>query len=153
MSSQLTKAALREENLGLAVLLKRATGESLNREEQEFYKELVKRRALEQRLRDKYDLSGAIAKAFRNPASTASTDVGADPKADTLEGAIAKAFQGTPQAPTVAVGNPRELMQSAMDGLQAALDAHDAEETAKARDTRSKIRRDIESGSGLGGSR
>jgi hypothetical protein len=58
---------LREDNLRMSALLKRASGEPLTAEEKEYIEELAKARALTERLEQQYDLDGAIRKALRSP--------------------------------------------------------------------------------------
>lgn len=70
MSAQGTIARQREQNAVMAALLKRATGEPLDATDKEVLGEFAKGRALEQRLREQYDLGGAIEKALRNPSGS-----------------------------------------------------------------------------------
>jgi hypothetical protein len=62
-------ARLKQDNLIMSALLKRAAGEPLKPEEKEVLAEIAKARALERRLREKYTLEGVIEKVLREPAS------------------------------------------------------------------------------------
>jgi hypothetical protein len=68
MSAQDTIRKQREQNAVMAALLKRATGETLSAEDRALLAEFAKARQLEQALRERYDLAGAIEKALRRPA-------------------------------------------------------------------------------------
>jgi hypothetical protein len=117
MSSQTTKARLREENATMAALLKRATGEPLTAEDREILVEVAKHAALERRLRETYTLEGAIEKCLRGagqspgPGLPAHEAEVAKASGDTVSAAIAKAFDGTRTATT------NELAGRARDGV------------------------------------
>src|SRR5438128_1877838 len=95
MTAQTTITKLREENILMAALLKKASGESLNAAEKEALAEVHKGRALEARLREKFDLHGAIEKAFqpRESRSLPAQDIDVSKASgDSLEHAIVTAF-------------------------------------------------------------
>lgn len=145
-------ARLKQENLVLSALVKRASREPLSPEEQEVVAELAKSRALEGRLRAKYDLGGAIERAFATGSHAGPTIPPQDAEVekavggDNIETAIVAAFANT---------KPRYVTKNAGDLIS---EQHEAERIEKERiakaapDTRSKVRRDIES-PGPGGTR
>ncbi len=110
-------ARLKQDNLILSALVKKAAGEKLNSDEAEVLAELKKARELNARLVERYDLGGAIEKALRNRQGGGNT-VAFD-SADAME-RIGRS--------TLAREKVKEL------------DARDAEEAEK----RAKVRADIE---------
>src|SRR5436189_6289681 len=61
--------SVKQDNIRRAALVKNAAGEPLNAQEREVIEEIAKARALEQRLRERLELGGAIEKLLREPTS------------------------------------------------------------------------------------
>lgn len=141
---------LKAENTAMSALLKRATGEPLNDAEREYVAETAKSHALENRLREKYDLSGAISKALRSAGKPVnllppqSADVTKSAEGDTIEAAIAKSFAGTKTSLTLDPHIGPDIVTAAQTLMTRERDAAAAEAVAKSKRPKiSNVRADI----------